>query len=136
MSDIATRSFNLHWANTILKLVTLLGGIVLASYATPVAAQSYQPLKASIAQMNVEKFFNQGVNKTERGDLLGDGNQRFVRYRLEDKPGAIADLQKAAQIFLDQENTASYQQTLIFIQMIQPSPNPQSSALPPCPEMF
>lgn len=63
------------------------------------------------------------------------GNRGIVRYRLGDKPGAIADLQKVAQTFSDQGNTPGYQQTLALIQMIQQSPTPKSSK-PRCPEIL
>ena len=106
MSHIATRSFNLHWTVTILRLVTLVGGLTVAELATPVAAQDYQPLKAPTTQINIEVF----------------------------NRGAIADLQKAARIFSNQGNSGGYQQTLDLIQMIQQLPTPKSLTFPVYPE--
>jgi hypothetical protein len=40
------------------------------------------------------------------------------RYELGDKQGAIGDLQKAANLFLDQGDIASYQQTIEIIKLI------------------
>ncbi|HEY9600800.1 MAG TPA: tetratricopeptide repeat protein, partial [Allocoleopsis sp.] len=54
-------------------------------------------------------------------------NRGVMRYRLGDSKDAIADLQQAAHLFRDQGNIASYQQTLNFIRMIQPSLTPKSS---------
>jgi len=58
--------------------------------------------------------YNQAI---ERNPLLAEayGNRGFVHYRLGDKAEAIADLQKAAQLFSNQGDTAGYRQTLTYI---------------------
>jgi tetratricopeptide (TPR) repeat protein len=78
MSHIAKRSFNPHWASTVVKLVTVLGGLTLTNYVAPVAAQSYKLSTAPITRMNAQDFFNQAMKKTERGDFtsaIKDFNQ-------------------------------------------------------------
>ena len=51
MSHIAKHSSNAHWASTVLKLFTVIGGITLASYVTPVVALTYQT-PTSITRIN------------------------------------------------------------------------------------
>jgi len=96
-----------------------------------------------------DAYYNRGLAHTELGNLQGAltdysqairsnpkmaeayGNRGFVLYRLGDKLKAITDFQQAAQIFSAQGNTAGYQQTLNFMQLIrvQPSNGSQSKAV-------
>jgi tetratricopeptide (TPR) repeat protein len=47
------------------------------------------------------------------------GNRGVARYELGDKPGAISDLQKAAELSRQQGNTANYQEALELIKKYQ-----------------
>lgn len=52
---------------------------------------------------------------------LGDVyyNRNRVREFLEDKPGAIADYQKAAELYQKNGNTKDYQDALKHLQILQ-----------------
>ena len=54
---------------------------------------------------NAQAYFNRGI----------------VHHQLDNLPGAIADLQKAARYFYHQGATLSYQQTLNLLEHIHPT---------------
>lgn len=116
MSHIARRSFNPHWASTVLQLVFVLSGLTFTSYAAPVAAQSYKLSTAPITRMNAQDFFNQGMKKIEQEDFksaIQDFNQvlqinptfieaycnrGIARAGLGDSLGAMADFDQALRL--------------------------------------
>ncbi|NJR65726.1 MAG: tetratricopeptide repeat protein [Leptolyngbyaceae cyanobacterium CRU_2_3] len=88
---------------------------------------------------NADAYYNRGKARTEQRDaagaiadytesirldptLAGAYGNRGLLYAETGKPAdAIADLQQAAQLFQQQGDRQSYQQTLFFIQQIQRS---------------
>ena len=100
-----------------------------AYYNRGLARSGLEEPQAAIADYNLAIRLNPNMAEAY-------GSRGLVRSHQGDKSGAMADLQKAAQLFSAQGNTVAYQQTLNFIQMMQPLPASHSSILPPCPELF
>lgn len=116
MSHFALRRFNPHRASTVVKLVTLLSGLTLTSYASPAIAQNYPLSTASVNQMDAQDLFTQGVKKTEQGDFksaIADFNQVLqinptlieaycnrgsARAELRDYKGAMGDFDSALRL--------------------------------------
>ncbi|MGL5805588.1 MAG: hypothetical protein ACRC2R_02480 [Xenococcaceae cyanobacterium] len=44
---------------------------------------------------------------------------KVVCYNIEDKQGAILDLQKAAQLFLDRGDSVEYEKTIDLLKQLQ-----------------
>lgn len=93
----------LQRGSSVLGIAILVGGITTAPYAQ------------QVAQTRGEDFYNQGVSKTQRED-----------YR-----GAIADLQRAANLFSQQRNPANAYKSkalAIYLQLVQQRRQPTSSS--------
>ena len=85
----------------------------------------------------VDAYYNRGKARTELGKYQGAiadydrairldptlaeayGNRGFLRAQLGNKQEGLEDLQHAAKLFLDAGNVFGYQQTIVYIQMIQ-----------------
>jgi len=93
----------LQRGSSVLGIAILVGGITTAPYAQ------------QVAQTRAEDFYNQGVSKTQRED-----------YR-----GAIADLQRAANLFTQQRNPANAYKSkalAIYLQLVEQRLQPTSSS--------
>ncbi len=84
-----------------------------------------------------EDYMKQATVRAEEGDYVGAvqsynqailldpgyarayGNRGLVKANLGDKRGAIADCQKAAQLFLAQGSSANYEMVLGYIRRIE-----------------
>jgi len=82
---------------------------------------------------DTQAYYNRGIVRSELGDKQGAiddfnlaikinpnyaeayGNRAYVYYQLGDKQKAREDMQRAAQLFMAQGNTALYEQTMAFL---------------------